>query len=133
MPVSGGRPGRRGARRPDGTFAEALFAVPPFGAGPPAAALIDVEDGPKVDLRSGTASYQCYAFSIASTVERAANGGAATAPQGQPSTRLKVNVRNAATRAKRAGHRIGAVEDGPARAARFCIYPREHERDAEGR
>jgi hypothetical protein len=30
--------GRRGARRPDGTFAEALLAVPPFWAGPPAAA-----------------------------------------------------------------------------------------------
>jgi hypothetical protein len=25
---------RRGARRPCGTFAEALFAVPPFGGGP---------------------------------------------------------------------------------------------------
>jgi hypothetical protein len=33
----GGRAGRRGARRPDGTFAEALSAVPPSGAGPPAA------------------------------------------------------------------------------------------------
>jgi len=30
---------RRGARRPDGTFAEALLAVPPSGADPPAAAL----------------------------------------------------------------------------------------------
>jgi len=30
---------RRGARRPRGTFAEALLAVPPSGAGPPAAAL----------------------------------------------------------------------------------------------
>ena len=29
---------RRGARRPRGTFAEALLAVPPSGAGPPAAA-----------------------------------------------------------------------------------------------
>ena len=34
----GGRAGRRRARWPDGTFAEALSAVPPFGAGPPAAA-----------------------------------------------------------------------------------------------
>jgi hypothetical protein len=38
MPPLVGVPGRRGARRPDGTFAEALFAVPPSGAGPPAAA-----------------------------------------------------------------------------------------------
>jgi hypothetical protein len=30
---------RRGARRPRGTFAEALLAVPPSGADPPAAAL----------------------------------------------------------------------------------------------
>jgi len=37
-PFSCGRPWRRGARRPDGTFAEALLAVPPSGAGPPAAA-----------------------------------------------------------------------------------------------
>jgi hypothetical protein len=38
MPPLVGVPGRRGVRRPDGTFAEALFAVPPSGAGPPAAA-----------------------------------------------------------------------------------------------
>jgi hypothetical protein len=30
---------RRGARRPRGTFAETLLAVPPSGADPPAAAL----------------------------------------------------------------------------------------------
>jgi hypothetical protein len=30
---------RRGTRRPGGTFAEALLAVPPFGADPPAADL----------------------------------------------------------------------------------------------
>ena len=47
---------RRGARRPDGTFAEALFAVPPSGAGPPAAALTVAEDGPEVDLGSRTTS-----------------------------------------------------------------------------
>jgi hypothetical protein len=38
MPSSVGVPGRRGARRPTGTFAEALLAVPPSGADPPAAA-----------------------------------------------------------------------------------------------
>src|SRR5487761_1490389 len=34
----GGRPRRGGARRPGGTFAEALLAVPPSVADPPAAA-----------------------------------------------------------------------------------------------
>ena len=48
------RPARPGW--PDGTFAEALFAVPPSGAGPPAVASVGVEDGPEVDLRSGTTS-----------------------------------------------------------------------------
>jgi hypothetical protein len=37
MPPSVGVVGCRGARRPDGTFAEALRAVPAFGAGSPAA------------------------------------------------------------------------------------------------
>jgi hypothetical protein len=38
MPSSVGVLGRRGARRPTGTFAEALLAVPPSGADPSAAA-----------------------------------------------------------------------------------------------
>jgi hypothetical protein len=38
MPSSVGVLGRRGARRSCGTFAEALLAVPPSGAGPPTAA-----------------------------------------------------------------------------------------------
>jgi hypothetical protein len=37
MPPLVGVPGRRGVRRPDGTFTEALLAVPPSGAGLPAA------------------------------------------------------------------------------------------------
>ena len=43
MPSSVGVLGVAGARRPDGTFAEALSAVPPSGAGPPAAASGRVE------------------------------------------------------------------------------------------
>jgi len=42
-------PAIRATRWPNGTFAEALFAVPPFGAVPPAAALGRIE---KVVLRS---------------------------------------------------------------------------------
>jgi len=81
-----GVPGRRGARRPDGTFAEAPFAVPPSGADPPAAALADGEDGPEVDLRSGTASPRCWTVSIVSWASERPNEGTAVAPQGQPIT-----------------------------------------------
>jgi hypothetical protein len=54
MPSSVGVLGRRGARRPDGTFAEALLAVPPSGAGPPAAAPGAADRSSSGRPRSGT-------------------------------------------------------------------------------
>jgi len=49
MPDLVGVLGRRGARWPRGTFAEALHAVPPSGAGPPAAASGSWPDPPRAD------------------------------------------------------------------------------------
>jgi hypothetical protein len=55
MPRLAGVLERYRARRPDGTFAEALLAAPPSGAGPPAAVLPRLIR-PKVDLRVGQPS-----------------------------------------------------------------------------